>query len=519
MASRGSSGPSAASATSSGPNSTSPMSLRTRLVVSLVATLAVALVIAGVALVGLTRQSLLDRVDQELRTLASTADRIGPLQDLTGGGEAGRRLAVMRLDRRGNIQRSFPSGFANDPDPLPDLPVYQNGIPASAYGKLETRPAQDGSLDYRVVMGQGRGGVTIAVAAPLDGVEEVTRGLTRTLLLVGGLAMLALAAIAFVIIRRSLLPLERLERTAQEITAGDLSHRAGIPHDQTEVGRVGTAFDAMLDQIEESFATQRAALEAKEGSEERLRQFVADASHELRTPLTAVRGYADLYRAGGLSDPAALEAAMTRIGTESRRMGALVDDLLLLARLDQGRPLRTDPVDLSQVAREAIADARAADPERPLVGAIEDGIVVTGDEDRIRQVVGNLLANVRVHTAPATPVEVILQRVGGTVTSTEPEMAEPAVAEVRVVDHGPGIDLTHGSRVFDRFYRADPARARDRGGSGLGLSIVASIVAAVGGRIWHEATPGGGATFVVRIPLTGSSQPGPGPDTGTEPIV
>src|SRR6188768_1604542 len=230
------------------------MSLRTRLVVSLVATLAVALVIAGVALVGLTRQSLLDRIDQELLTLASTADRIGPLQDLTGGGEAGRRLAVMRLDRRGNIQRSFPSGFANDPDPLPDLPVYANGIPAAAYGTLETRPAQDGSLDYRVVMGQGRGGVTIAVAAPLDGVDTVTRGLTRTLLLVGGLAMVALAAIAFVIIRRSLLPLERLERTAQEITAGDLSHRAGIPHDQTEVGRVGTAFDAMLDQIEESFA-------------------------------------------------------------------------------------------------------------------------------------------------------------------------------------------------------------------------------------------------------------------------
>ena len=489
------------------------MSLRTRLVVSLVATLAVALVIAGVALVGLTRQSLLDRIDQELLTLASTADRIGPLQDLTGGGEAGRRLAVMRLDRRGNIQRSFPSGFANDPDPLPDLPVYPNGIPAAAYGTLETRPAQDGSLDYRVVMGQGRGGVTIAVAAPLDGVETVTRGLTRTLLLVGGLAMLALAAIAFVIIRRSLLPLERLERTAQEITAGDLSHRVGIPHDQTEVGRVGTAFDAMLDQIEESFATQQAALEAKEGSEARLRQFVADASHELRTPLTAVRGYSDLYRAGGLTDPAELEAAMTRIGTESRRMGVLVDDLLLLARLDQGRPLRTDPVDLSRVARETLVDARAADPGRPMVGAIEDGITVTGDEDRIRQVVGNLLANVRVHTPPTTPVEVILQRM------PETGAAEPAVAEIRVVDHGPGIDVTHGSRVFDRFYRADPARARDRGGSGLGLSIVASIVAALGGRIWHEPTPGGGATFVVRIPLTASSQPDPGPDTATQPIV
>ncbi|HEY3335315.1 MAG TPA: HAMP domain-containing sensor histidine kinase [Candidatus Limnocylindrales bacterium] len=499
------------------------MSLRTRLVVSLVATLAVALVIAGVALVGLTRQSLVNRVDQELLTLASTADRIGPLQDLTGGGEAGRRLAVMRLDRRGTIMRSFPSGFANDPDPLPVLPVYPGGIPAEAFGTIATRPALDGSLDYRVVMGQGRAGAVIAVAAPLDGVEEVTRALARTLVLVGGLAILALAATAFVIIRRSLVPLERLERAAQEITAGDLSHRAGIPHDQTEVGRVGTAFDAMLDQIEDSFATQRTALEAKAQSEERLRRFVADASHELRTPLTAVRGYADLYRAGGLSDPAELEAAMTRIGTESRRMGLLVDDLLLLAHLDQGRPLRADPVDLSRVALEVVADARAVDPGRPVDGTIEDGIVVTGDEDRIRQVIGNLLANVRVHTPAATPMEVILRRTSERRGDTLRGDADPAdtapAAEVRVVDHGPGIDPAHGARVFDRFYRADPARSRDRGGSGLGLSIVASITAALGGRIWHEATPGGGATFVVRLPLTGTSQPGPGPSSATGPIV
>jgi two-component system OmpR family sensor kinase len=502
------------------------MSLRTRLVVSLVATLAVALVIAGVALVGLTRQSLLDRIDQELVTLASTADRLGPLQDLTGGGEAGRRLAVMRLDRRGNIQRSFPSGFASDPDPLPALPAYPSGIPATDYGRVETRPARDGSLAYRVVMARGRAGATIAVAAPLDAVDDVTGGLARTLLLVGGLAMLALAAIAFAIIRRSLLPLERLERAAQEITAGDLSHRAGIPHDQTEVGRVGTAFDAMLDQIEQSFATQQAALDAKAQSEERLRRFVADASHELRTPLTAVRGYADLYRAGGLADPAELDTAMARIGTEGRRMGVLVDDLLLLARLDQGRPLRADAVDLSRICRDAVADVRAADAGRPVVGAIEDEIVVTGDEDRIRQVVGNLVANVRVNTPPRTPVEVILRRAtttdaarGDATQSRDGEAAGLRAAELRVVDHGPGIDVGHAALVFDRFYRADPARARDRGGSGLGLSIVASIVAALGGRIWHEATPGGGATFVVRLPLTGSSQRDPGPDSATNPIV
>ncbi|HEU0244773.1 MAG TPA: ATP-binding protein, partial [Candidatus Limnocylindrales bacterium] len=272
--------------------------------------------------------------------------------------------------------------------------------------------------------------------------------------------------------------------------------------------------------------TQQAALEAKANSEERLRRFVADASHELRTPLTAVRGYADLYRAGGLSDPAELEAAMTRIGTESRRMGLLVDDLLLLARVDQGRPFRADPVDLSRVAREAVADARAAEPERPIVGAIEDGITVTGDEDRVRQVIGNLVANVRVHTPAATPVEVILRRAletsgqpGGDTSQPGGEPVERGAAELRVVDHGPGIDPVHGARVFDRFYRADTARSRDRGGSGLGLSIVASIVAALGGRLWHEATPGGGATFVVQLPLTGSSQPDPGADSATTAIV
>ena len=482
------------------------MSLRVRLVASLALTLAVALVIAGVLLVGLTRQALVDRVDRELTAVANASDRIQRLEDITGDGEAGRRLAVMRLDRRGTIQRAFPSGFASDPDPLPVLPVYPEGIPASAYGVIETRASEGDTLGYRVVMGQGERNGIIALAAPLTGVEEATRALGRTLLVVGGLAILLLTLIAYAIVRRGLLPLERIAHTAEEITAGDLSHRAGIPHDDTEVGRLGAAFDSMLDQIEGSFAEQQAALEAKAQSEDRLRRFVADASHELRTPLTAVRGYADLYRAGGLADPAELETAMGRIGTESRRMGVLVDDLLLLARLDQGRPLRRDLVDLSRVAGDAVADARTVEPGRQLVAALDPGVAVLGDDDRLRQVIGNLLANVRVHTGAGSPVEVILRRDG------------PA-AELRVVDHGPGIDPDHGAHVFDRFYRADPGRSRDRGGSGLGLAIVAAIVAAHGGTIHHEPTPGGGTTFVLQLPLTGTSQPVPGADSGSTPIV
>ncbi|MEO5966003.1 MAG: HAMP domain-containing sensor histidine kinase, partial [Candidatus Limnocylindrales bacterium] len=438
-------------------------------------------------------------------------------------GEAGRRIAVLRLDRRGAIVRSFPSGFASDPDPLPVLPGYQAGIPPEAFGRIDDRSSSDGTVDYRVLMGRGRAGVIIAIAAPLSSVEDATRALIRTLAIVGGLAILALTGIAFFIVRRGLLPLERIARTAADITDGDLTQRAGVPHDDTEVGRLGAAFDTMLDQIESSFGEQRAALDAKARSEDQLRRFVADASHELRTPLTAIRGYADLYRAGGLADRVELEAAMERIGTESRRMGLLVDDLLLLARLDQGRPLRRDPVDLSRITTEAVADARAVEPARPLVDAIDPGIVVTGDEDRLRQVIGNLVANVRVHTAPGAPAEIVLRRDGDD-------------AELRVVDHGPGIDPEHAPRVFDRFYRADPGRSRDRGGSGLGLSIVASITQALGGRIRHEATPGGGATFVMRLPLTvppnptlgvppasptitASSQPVQGEDAASTPIV
>jgi two-component system OmpR family sensor kinase len=187
-------------------------------------------------------------------------------------------------------------------------------------------------------------------------------------------------------------------------------------------------------------------------------------------------------------------------------MGLLVDDLLLLARLDQGRPLRRQRMDLSRAVADAVEDARAIEPGRPIMDAIDPGIAIPGDEDRVRQVIGNLLANVRVHTPATTPVEVVLRTDG-------------ADAELRVIDHGPGIDPEHGASVFDRFYRVDPGRTRDRGGSGLGLAIVASIVAANGGSVHHEPTPGGGATFVLRLPLTGYSQPVPGTDSASTPIV
>ena len=329
----------------------------------------------------------------------------------------------------------------------------------------------------------------------MTGVEEGTQALTRTLLLVGGLAMLVLVAIAFVIVRRGLLPLERIAGTAQDIAAGDLSHRAGVPHDDTEVGRLGAAFDTMLDRIESSFAAQQAALDEKARSEDQLRRFVSDASHELRTPLTAVRGYADLYRAGGLADPADLERAMDRIGTESRRMALLVDDLLLLARLDQGRPLRADRVDLSRLVRDAVDDARAVEPARPIGGSVADGIAVhrrrgphpPGDRQPARERprahqpidAGRGRRSRRPTTAPSSGSWTTAR---GSTASTGPACSTGSIASI------PAVRGTAAGRASDcRSSRRSPH--------------------ALGGRLWHEATPGGGATFVVRLPLTASSQP------------
>ena len=295
--------------------------------------------------------------------------------------------------------------------------------------------------------------------------------------------------------RDDLRPIEEMARATSRIAEGDLDHRVVHPPDGSEVGRLGAAFNVMLDRISDAFGAQRASLVEKEASEARLRRFVADASHELRTPLTSVRGYAELYRAGGLTDPADLERAMGRIETESTRMGRLVEDLLLLARLDEGRPLRLAPMDLSAIVADAVADARALDPDRPISVDIAESIVVRGDEDRVRQVVGNLLGNVRVHTPSGTPGEIVVQEIDDT------DVDGARVAVLRVVDHGPGIPPDHIDRVFDRLYRADQARTRDRGGSGLGLAIVAAIVDAHGGSIAAEPTPGGGATFTVRIPI------------------
>lgn len=463
------------------------MTLRARLLILLGALLAVALVVSGALVVGLTRANLIADVDADLRNIRFTG-----LDQFTGGprGEpTGRRFAAVVLNPQGEITESLRSGLPNDPDPLPSIP--SPGEPPLPVGQFTDRSSIDGALNYRVlplrVSGPGFEGYTVVLGAPLSGVERSVGVLVRALVVCGVVVLGALVLIGWWLIRRDLRPLEQMTTTAERISAGDLSSRVGVRDDGSEVGRLGQAFDRMLDQIQGAFEAQRSALVEKERSETKLRQFVADASHELRTPLTAVRGYAELYRAGGLSEDDALEQAMSRIGTESRRMAAMVEDLLLLARLDQGRPLRREPVVLTELVNDAVQDVQAVEPDRPVHAEVEKEIVVHGDEDRLRQVIGNLFTNVRVHTPAGTPVDVSLA-------------ARDGVSVLSVADHGLGVDPEHVEHIFDRFYRADTGRSRDTGGAGLGLSIAASVALAHGGTIDYSQTPGGGATFTLTLP-------------------
>jgi two-component system OmpR family sensor kinase len=290
------------------------------------------------------------------------------------------------------------------------------------------------------------------------------------------------------VVRLSLRPLDAIGATAAAIAGGELSRRIELADGRTEVGRLGLALNAMLAQIETAF-------KAREASERKLRRFVADASHELRTPLTAVRAYAELFTRGAASRPDDLERSMTGITRESERMSLLVEDLLLLARLDEGRPLVQEPVALNEVVREAVETARMVDPDRPLDAEVES-VDVVGDRERLRQIVDNLLANVRSHTPSATPVHVRLSRAGSS-------------ARVTVADEGPGMTGEQAAHAFERFYRADESRARASGGVGLGLSIVAAVAEAHGGAVSVESTPGEGSSFHIDIPLAADAQPAP----------
>ena len=442
----------------------------------------------------------------------------------------------------------------------------------------------------------GNGPITgiVIVGVDVSSVYNTIGQLESLDLIVSVLLLFALLIIGIAVVRASLRPLTDIERTAAAIAGGDLSSRVPDRDPRTEVGRLGRSLNAMLAQIEAAFHARTESEEAARRSEGRMRQFVADASHELRTPLTAIRGYAEYYRQrGGLGEiageppPAALsngsdatghqaadasaesphtpddaavsprhvnphpaeaspeaegplartdlDRIMQRVEQESSRMGVLVEDMLLLARLDQQRPLEWHTVDMLTIAADAVNDARVVAPDRSITLTVGSGaaLLVVGDEARLRQVITNLMSNALNHTPEGTPIEVRVrsgsldewrlaaEAAGRDALAAAGRDVQPVPAVIlEVADQGPGLTPYQEEHVFERFYRADPARTRRAGGAGLGLSIVAALVAAHGGNVWVESPPGGGATFRVAIPLAPEARHiEPDPDDGTDPDI
>jgi two-component system OmpR family sensor kinase len=466
------------------------LSLRTRLVLGLLVLAAAGLVVADVVTYKSQESFLFDQTDSTLQDEHQFADQVGGgPRDGRGGSRLPPGLYVERrslatgavLARQG--PGSFPGSPAASPPRLPatiELDAPTEGQPDRV--RYFTTPATSGGGRYRVrasIEVENRDQLLV-VATSLHDVDATLHRLFLIELFVTLGVLAALVALTLWVVRIGLRPLVAIERTAAAIGAGDLSRRVERAEPDTEIGRLGLALNAMLGQIESAFR-------AREASEARLRRFVADASHELRTPLAAVRAYAELFRRGASSRPDDLERAMSGIGRESERMSLLVDDLLLLARLDEGRPLEREPVALDEVVGEAVETARMVEPSRPISLETVDAVVL-GDRDRLRQVVDNLLSNVRSHTPAGSAVHVRVSRNG-----------TDAVLEVE--DSGPGLGAEKAEQVFERFHRGDPSRSRSSGGVGLGLSIVAAVAEAHGGTASARSTPGDGSTFVVTLPL------------------
>jgi two-component system, OmpR family, sensor kinase len=461
--------------------------IRRRLVLTIVALVIAITGATGVLALSTLRDRQVDEIEQELR--AADRQAVEYLMMIRGQDmgppsleaiyepfpHAMRRVAYVLVNSEGAVVWSFPSGTTRAPDPLPDVTALPPDGEFASVGSVDS-----GGPRYRVLTRSLESGGTLVMGISIATAEETLASVSEILVVSGALALVLVATAVWLTVRRGLRPIEQMVATARNIAQGDLSHRAPNAPGRGEVAELGTALNTMLDRIEESF-------EVKVASEAQMRRFVADASHELRTPLTSIRGYAELYRRGASDDPDAVALGMARIEHEATRMTALVDDLLLLARLDQGRPLACDPVDLVELVAEAAQSARLLEPGRPMAVDVPDRpATVDGDSHRLRQVVDNLLANVRTHTGPTTPVDV-------TLTTTAD------AARITVSDGGPGMSADQVARAFERFYRAEPHRP----GSGIGLSIVAELVDAHRGSVVLDSEPGRGTTVVVTLPLSG----------------
>lgn len=398
------------------------------------------------------------------------------------------RFLIALLDNDGNLAQFVPSGVGGDEDPVPSVEEFRRvpvGAPGSGAPDTIVITSADGSLNYiagALPMPPNVGGALIQ-AAPLDDVDASLADLRHTLLLVGALGFLALLFGALFVLRQGLRPVRRLEAAAEKVGRGELEARVGPVSGAPDMQRVAWTFDAMAENTQ-------ATIELQQAIQTRLRRFVADASHELRTPLTALRGHAELFRMGALEDPELLKQSLGRIEAQAMRMGSLVDDLLVMAEVDQPSERESVPVDVSALVADAMADLRAVDPDRPTSLDAVPAAIVHGDEERLRRIVENLVSNARKHTAPDAWVGARVSLANGMV-------------ELEVSDHGAGIPAAHLGRVFDRFWRADTSRARSEGSSGLGLAIVKQVVEDHRGTITVESTVGQGTTFRATLPTVG----------------
>ena len=462
------------------------MKLRTRLVLWLTLLLVAVVVVFGAVLVQINRSILIGQIDDELTSYVADANPFN-----RRGRPAGfpflpdqQAVALFRFDETGQILGVTPSGLPDSPDPLPDV---ENLASPDDGMYLTDLVAVDRSIRYRAVVFEAVENTTALVAVPLEDVEASLESIRNTTLVAAAFIALIGGTATWWTVTRGLRPVEEMVRTAQEIAGGDLTSRVEDVDAATELGQLGAALNDMLAKVESAFVTEREA-------QTRLQRFVADASHELRTPLTAIGGYMELYQKGALEGEE-LERVVGRIRKEATRMQRLVDDMLLLARLDQAPQSTTRAFDVMGVVGDAVNDHRAIDSSRPVTVSGPDSLAIRAEEIQVAQVISNLLANVRTHTPPGTDIEVVVERLGDAVL-------------ISVSDNGPGVDPDHLPHLFDRFYRADKSRTRATGGSGLGLAIVAAIVDMHGGHVTAENRESGGARFLVRLPAA-PAQPVP----------
>jgi two-component system OmpR family sensor kinase len=510
------------------------MSLRSKMVVAALTLAAVALAVISVTGLSFLRSYLIGQADSQLNSLATQARAYGghlpPRNSFSPEAWTVTFVPASRGTSGGIIDGNLQG--ASGP------PLITPGASWLTSGTHETVPAQSGSDRWRVLAVQhatlllpsGNESGTLVFGVDVTSQYATLAKLTSVDIVVSVLILLALVAGSMAVVGASLRPLTDIEKTAGAIAAGDLTRRVPELDPRTEVGRLGRSLNVMLSQIETAFDAQSQSEEAARRSEGRMRQFLGDASHELRTPLTAIRGFAEYYRQrGGVRSAAdgANEAApsgtgqltradldriMRRLEQESARMGVLVEDMLLLARLDQQRPLDHSTVDLLTLAADAVHDARMVAPDRAINLTVSSGaaLLVKGDEVRLRQVIGNLMSNALSHTPDSTPIDVLIRSgnmaevQSATASPEEPQAFQGAhtttpAAVLEVTDHGPGLTEEQAAHVFERFYRADAARTT--GGTGLGLAIVAALVTAHGGAVWVRTQPGQGATFAIALPL------------------